>query len=65
MSNKETSENESKKRARDRTDIEDTFNKDTCFALFSNRTIDYFMKKNNLDKEVQVDTDKEIPTDKK
>lgn len=57
MSDKGTSENESKKRARNSTDTEETFNKDTCFALFSNRTIDYFMKKNNLDKEV--------PTDKK
>ena len=65
MSNKETSENESKKRARDLTDTEETFNKDTCFALFSNRTIDYFMKKNNLDTDKEVHTDKEVPTDKK
>jgi hypothetical protein len=29
-------------------DDKDKFDKDRCFALFSTRTIDYFMEKNNL-----------------
>lgn len=54
MSDKGTSENEREKCI----NTEDTFDKDTCFALFSSRTIDYFMKKNNLDKAKSVSTDK-------
>ena len=71
MSEKETSENESKKCIRaedtynidDTEDTEDTFDKDTCFALFSDRAIDYFMKKNNLSSD-KVLIDK-VPTEKK